>query len=369
MKKVNKITWLSADYFIDCDIPIIKSLKKQYEIEWHIILPQNGRFSKDQIDEFEELKDIKKIFWSNNFRYRNIRNVFLYTKILKQIKNNNYDIIYINIQGFPYFAFISAIFLDRNKTIFAVHQAMVHEGMNYKLITSLYFSFLYNWFIHFHLFSKTQAKIFKQNYLNKKIYVIPLALKDYGLSIKKISDNQVIFLNFGTIIKNKNIKILIRAACNIYDKGIKNFKIKIYGSCTNWSEYQKLIKYPEIFDIEIRHLKNEEIADLFCSSHYLILPYSSVSQSGPLKIAFNYNIPVISSDLEEFRNEITDKKTGYIFKNNDIESLENVLINAILSHEECYEDIKRMQKIDVQERYSEKAIIDSYKKMFQSIEK
>jgi glycosyltransferase involved in cell wall biosynthesis len=248
-----------------------------------------------------------------------------------------------------------------------VHQAQVHEGMKFQLITKLYFKFLHAWFNHFHLFSDSQAEIFKQKHPNKNVNVIPLGLKHFGQSDKVPSNDKIVFFNFGTIIKNKNIGILIEAACNLYEKGISNFKVRIVGACENWTPYESLIKYPELFELKIEAIENDEIPELFSSSHYLVLPYSAVSQSGPLKIAFNYNNPVIASNLEEFRNEIKDNVTGYLFKNSDVKSLEETMLKAISNHNRMYERLKTNQREYVINNYSTDIIKENYNAMFNSI--
>lgn len=167
MKK--KIAWVTADYFLDCDIDLIAELVDEYHIDWNIVLPmKNSRFSKEQLEEMDTLKKINKVFWLERYRLRDIKNIVFYWRILRHLKRRNPDVIYINIQGFPYLAFLCFFLLDRKNTIFAVHQAQVHEGMKFKKITTLYFRFLYSWFSYFHLFSKTQTEIFKRKYKKKK---------------------------------------------------------------------------------------------------------------------------------------------------------------------------------------------------------
>lgn len=363
-----KIAWITADYFIDVDIDIINSISNNYIIDWYVVLPkENSRYSKSTIKEKITQKDIKITEYVNKYRFRNFKNIFLYFKILHNIKKNKPDIVYINMQGYPYLALISFILLKKKNTIFTVHQAKVHYGMNYKLLTSVYFKLLYSYYSNFHLYSKTQLEIFKKEHPNKNCYLIPLAMKDFGKSNSLPPSNEIIFLNFGNIIKSKNIECLIKAACNIYEKGFRGFRVKIVGNCNNWQQYLQHIKYNQIFDLRIESILNEEIPDLFSSSHYLVLPYSAVSQSGPLKIAYKYNIPIIASDLQEFKNEIIDNKTGYLFKSCDVSSLEAVMINAIISHNANYKNLKRNLLEITNTRYSFEKINSDYCQMFNKI--
>lgn len=236
--------------------------------------------------------------------------------------------------------------------------------MKYKKLTSIYFKLLYSWFSYFHLYSESQAKSFREKYSNKNIFIIPLGLKSFGEKPKTNLRNKIVFLNFGTILKNKNIKSLILASNNLYEKGYSNFTTKIVGHCDNWEEYSQLIKYPQVFDLNINAISNQEIPELFSSVDYLVLPYSQVSQSGPLKIAFNYNVPVIASDLDEFKYEIENDYSGYLFECNNISSLTDVLAKAINNYSYEYENLRKGQKQLVDERYSGDIILSKYIETF-----
>ena len=52
-----------------------------------------------------------------------------------------------------------------------------------------------------------------------------------------------------------------------------------------------------------------------------MLPYQDVAQSGPHMIAYNYNLPVIASDIDGFAERVEDGVNGFLFRVNDKESL------------------------------------------------
>ena len=163
-------------------------------------------------------------------------------------------------------------------------------------------------------FLSHKRSFFQKHFPSSRVFKIPLALKDFGVpTIVKPKDGIIRFLSFGTINYAKNIDLLIDAACVLYDKGYRNFRVSINGMCKDWSFYQTKIKYPELFDIDIRSIDNSEIANLFASTDYFVQPYRVVSQSGPTKIAFNYNIPIIASNLLGFSDEILEGVNGYLF--------------------------------------------------------
>ena len=98
----------------------------------------------------------------------------------------------------------------------------------------------------------------------------------------------------------------------------------------------------------------------------MVLPYKVVSQSGPLKIAFNYNIPVIVSDQPGFTDEVEEGVNGFIFKTGDVKSLELVLKKAIDNHEN-YDNFRNKMKSYTQNNYSINVIGDKYHEMFDEV--
>lgn len=62
---------------------------------------------------------------------------------------------------------------------------------------------------------------------------------------------------------------------------------------------------------EFRRIDDEEIPELFTKSDYLVLPYEDVAQSGPHMIAYNYNLPVIASDIDGFKERVVDGENGF----------------------------------------------------------
>lgn len=361
---MKKICWITGDYFIDVDIEMIKLLSNNYQIVWYLVLPQKeARYSLSDI-KLKVGPQIEIVPIIELYRYRDIRRIKEYWKILKTIIGQDPYRIYINYIGIPYFVFLAIPLLQRQKTIFAVHQARVHRGMTNQWIFKFYFKILFSYFLNFQLFSETQAELFRKDHPKKNASVIPLTIKEFGISKLSPPISEIIFFNFGTIIRNKNIGCLIRAACKVYEKGYRNFIVKIIGKCREWEYYESLIKYPEIFNLHISSIENNEIADLFCSSHYLVLPYSAVSQSGPLKIAYNYNVPVIASNLDEFKNEISDGVNGYLFDSENDDSLCEVMIKVIENHNNNYYDLKKNQK-EFAQQYSKEIILEKYIKLFE----
>lgn len=367
MKK-KKIAWITHDCFLDVDLPVIGPLSGQYDIVWYILLPETGcRFTPGEIAARLPAQSVRIETIPLKYRYRDPRRLGFYNRLFGRIRREKPDCVYVNFFGLPFLAPVCALRIDRKKVIFAAHQAVAHEGMRYRWITDLYFRFIYGWFCYFNFFSKGQADLFVAKYPGRRLFITPLGLKSFGPSREERAPSPVVFLCFGTIRANKNVGCLIEAAQLLHEKGVGGFRVLIAGECDVWESYAKRIRYPELFECDIRNVANAEIPDLFARSHYLVLPYTTVTQSGPLKIAFHYNLPVISSDLEGFKNEVCEDVTGHMFKNNDPADLARVMEAALTEPAWGYEALRQRQRVFVEARYSSESILAEYRRMFQTV--
>ena len=261
-------------------------------------------------------------------------------------------------------------FLPKSKTIVTAHQGKVHEGMGHYRYYNFLRDIVYKKIKHVNMFSKSQALLFRQRYPNSIIYQWPLGLKNFGVSsVKKKNEDVTTFLSFGIINYAKHIDLLLDAANMVYERGIHNFVIVVKGNCTNWNLYKKHIKYPHIIEADIRMIENSEIPDLFTSSDYFVQPYRVVSQSGPFKIALNYNLPIITSNLTGFLDEMVENVTGFIFETNNVTALADTLEKAIRIKQNKleYSEMKKKMRQYVENNYSSQKMTENYISMFNDL--
>jgi glycosyltransferase involved in cell wall biosynthesis len=367
MKKTTKIVWLTIGNFLDVDIPIVNELSKFFDVQWIVVLRKTNYFTKDQL-----LKSISSFCFqptivNMTMRFRSIRSIFFYMKLIRLIQKQCVEIIYMNMTGMPYLEPLVKLFLPTKSVIYAVHDVEAHVRIKYRKIVQQYQKFLFKNFINFHVFSETQKKILTSRYPNKNVLYAPLFLKDFGTSDVKPDNDIITFLFFGGIRENKGLQLLIEAGNQLGENYVGKFKILICGKSDNWKFYGDMIRQNDVFELDIRSIPNEEIPELFLSSHYLVLPYLDVTQSGPLLIACNYNIPVVASNLPGFREYITDEETGYLFETENAKDLARVMKNLILNHNESCNIIKSNLKRFVEENISINAITNKYLTFFNSI--
>lgn len=364
---MKKIQWLTDACFIDVDLPIVPELSKYYNITWYIVLHK-----KDQIDYKALIKkqcnniknNIEFIYIQNRISNPLILNEYM--KIIRKTQTKDADIIYYNITGIPYLFSAFYPFINKKKTIIALHNVTTPKGASLYHLAKAYTWFTRKVFSNFHVFSQNQFNLLNQITYNKNILYAPLALKDFGES-NTLKASLVTFLFFGYIREYKRVDILIKAAQRAYEQTHKLFKVSIAGSCNNWSAYQALIQYPQLFDLNIRSISNEEIPNIFGSAHYFVMPYQSIAQSGAMAVSLHYNLPIIASDLPTFREFIEDGENGYFMKRNDVESLSQIMINVLEEGTATYQEMCQKQKEFVNKKLSLESIIQKYQNYFDNL--
>jgi glycosyltransferase involved in cell wall biosynthesis len=365
-----KITWVTPDYFLDTDLNagLFEGLLKHFDIHWIVLFPaKKARFSESDFLNFtiEPGLTVEFIYWTS--RARSVKTLLFYENVYQRIKASAPDLIYFNYV--PTSPYVLPLYwrLPKNKTIVTAHDGSVKSSFSMPLISSLVFKLAFGTVKYVNMFSQTQADLFLASFNKARIFIIPLGLKDFGVSKLPKRDDNVVFFFFGSINSNKNVELLIDAACNMYDRRLRGFKVSINGYTTDWKRYEQKIKYPELFECDIRMIDNAEIPDLFSKNHYGMFPYKEMSQSGAVKVAFNYNIPVIASNLQGFTDEVKDGVNGYIFRSEDVADLERIMTDRLNNYPTEYPIMQQKIAAYNQENYSKEALVGGYLKMFNAV--
>jgi glycosyltransferase involved in cell wall biosynthesis len=363
---LRKLTYISPDFFFDVDFPVLKNLSNHYTVIWYAILPlDSSRFLVKDLEKFCLENEITLMLQFRRYRRSDIRSILFAKKILFEIKNNS-DIIYIEDLSDIYMSILSALFLKKEKVVIAFHDVVQHIGISSSFVISLAQKILIYKFDNFHLFSKTQYTFFKAK--SKSVLIAPLMLKDFGPQQNMVLNNDIIkFLFFGRIEYYKGLDILINAINLLQKKGVTNFELTIAGSCKDWDTFNSMIFDISIYNLKIKFIDNKEIPNLFSEHHYLVLPYRDVTQSGPLFIAFNYEIPVLASNHEGFKEFINNGHNGYLFESDSVEDLAKTLQKIIEEHKLNYNTVKFNLKKEVNSIFKAEVIILKYLNFFNTL--
>ena len=185
-----------------------------------------------------------------------------------------------------------------------------------------------------------------------------------------IADNSKVVLLFGQIKAVKGLDILIKSIPRVL-KSCSDLKILIAGKPwkTEMVGYRELIDKLNVrnyFIIHEKYIPDEEVPFYFSASDLIVLPYRKIYQSGVLLKAMSYAKAVLASDLPGMRDVITDEKTGFLFKSEDVDSLADKL-SFILKRPEKREAVALNGKKMMIEKYSWKVIGEKTLKCYSAI--
>lgn len=356
-----KICWLTSSFLLDVDIPIVPELQADYEIDWIILTTEANEESDKDLIQKTGCSNYKIIIDGGLFIHP--KKIFFYKKLLSDIKEKCYDLYYFDFMGTPYFLPLLRMMLPMEKCVLAAHNVKTPKGARYYWMAKPYMDYAVMIFKNFQVFSKNQFELLASIKNNANILYAPLCLKDYGAPTINKPDAPITFLFFGNIVRYKRVDLLLRAVSILKIKGIKDFKVKVCGYCrpNQWKEYEALIDDRNIVETDIRRIPNDDIPNLFQSSHYFVMPYQDIAQSGAMTVALCYNIPIIASNLDTFKEFMTDGANGYFFEQANAQALANRMEYVIENHNTIYNNLRTNQRKMVEEKLSNSAILAKYK--------
>lgn len=189
-------------------------------------------------------------------------------------------------------------------------------------------------------------------------------MKDFGkvqTDNYKVDEKKVNLLFFGNVVANKRLDLLIDAVKELSENIQNKVHLNICGNCRmNKEAFLQQIGDCKSISTYFKRIPDEEIPELFTKHQFFMLPYQDVAQSGPHMIAYNYNLPVIASDIEGFAERVEDGVNGFLFRMNDKEALKTAIIKAVTMSSSDYQRMKDKLKAYVEENYSLKAVSNKY---------
>lgn len=144
----------------------------------------------------------------------------------------------------------------------------------------------------------------------------------------KLGKEERVILFFGFIREYKGLHILLKAMPFVLEK--MDVKLLVAGEFYDDSKkYFDLIKNLNIenavfvFD---EYIPNEDVGLYYSASDVVVLPYISATQSGIVQIAYNYDKPVITTNVGGLPEVVEEKMTGYIVPAENPELLARAII-------------------------------------------
>jgi glycosyltransferase involved in cell wall biosynthesis len=240
---------------------------------------------------------------------------------------------------------------SKTKIVFICHNILEHERNRLKNVISKWVLSGGDYFIvHseeekerlIKITGKTEVMVnFHPTYESFNSGQIPRDKAKERLQIKE----ENILLFFGFVREYKGLTYLIQAMPDILNH--VDARLVIAGEF--WEEkshYLKLINSLDLGEkvtIVDRYIPNEEIPYFFYASDIVILPYTSVTGSGLVQLAFGFHKPVVVSRIGALSEVVCDKKTGFLVSPKDPREIAKAVVEFFNEspRDEMIEWIKR----------------------------
>ena len=364
MRKV--LVYLNDDCFSQVDDTVLSYLAKEYEVNWFYLYKQNSkvRLGAEKASQYSDANGIVLHLHPCRYRGRDLRNIFYFSKIAKEIKKINPDLLY-HCERNPFFAVATFLYLRGVNRVLGVHDAMPHTyGRDFgKWLAVKTVDIAFRLHTNFITFSKGQQdKLFRYRGLNSTC--VGMSCKSFGATSKVPTpiEKGVKLLFFGSINKYKGLDLLIEALEESFAHGTNNITLTIAGNGSFWTDCAKLIHHNNNYSLLIRFIENDEIPDLMSTHHFLVLPYRDVTQSGPMYAAMAYCLPVIAPNIGCFK-DICNEETSILYEQGH---LSDVIERLSRFQEKEYAAI-RSKCVELKESLSESKIAYNYIKCFNSL--
>jgi len=139
--------------------------------------------------------------------------------------------------------------------------------------------------------------------------------RNEALTALKLDPQNSYLLFFGIIRDYKGLDLLIRA---FSDSRLRGRKLKLIVACEfyeNEARYRKLVKESGLENDVIFYdhfIKDEDVRLFFSGADLVVQPYKSATQSGVTPIAFQFDKPMIVTDVGGLKEIVPDGKCGYV---------------------------------------------------------
>ena len=223
-------------------------------------------------------------------------------------------------------------FPNKNKRkLICIHSANYEKNIIYNIYKKIFFNFINkNNEITLVCNGKEIEKKIKKICTNK-IYTIQFLVKDYQVfktdkkTIRKklgIDYHKKILLIFGILRKDKNYEL----ALDIIKSLGENYVLIVAGNegSIKKSELDDKIKNKGIKNVYVfsKYFSENEIAEFYsCADAYLFTYYADFdSQSGPVNIAAQFDLPIIIYNKKEVGKFVSQDKSNILISNYTIDS-------------------------------------------------
>ena len=333
---------------------LFKNLKKKHRTNFYSFKRQYPKFlfpgktDKDYSDLTLKDDDTQPMLDSMN--------PFTWIRVACKIIKDKPDIIIIPwwvVFWAPHFLTIIIILklFSNTKILFICHNVVEHEsGLLKKLLSKMVLARGDFFIVHSNEEKERLKNLIGNRNIKETFHPTYKEFNSEEITKEKAKENigiddERVILFFGFVREYKGLKYLLKAMPNV----LKAVKVKLLIAGEFWDDKQNYIDLISKLDINANvkiideYIPNEEIPSYFYASDIVILPYTSVTGSGLVQLAYGFNKPVVVSNIGALSQIVIDKKTGFLVKPEDSQGIADSIIDYYHNYneDEVAENIKK----------------------------
>ena len=281
----------------------------------------------ESIDELIQDTDIEYKFICKNCDsitkeiIANLKYILIMCREVFISKNILFSMIHPNLLFFPLFRLLSLfsgsqlLYIRHNPRSFRHVSGYIHNKITVisDEVATIFCSKLL-------FFSKHVMSHFSYSYYKNKSHYIGFGVNKFSNHHVSESKSEVSFIFFGRCLPYKGLDFLIDCLKKINSL---SFHMIVATNMMPISYLERLKKVSPDIKVELYNewLSDDFLDSLFKKASCAILPYSEISQSGPILTSVGYKIPIIASDISGVREYLTNEHDSLLFEKNNHASL------------------------------------------------
>jgi len=180
----------------------------------------------------------------------------------------------------------------------------------------------------------------------------------------RIKDERVI-LFFGFVRKYKGLHTLLDAMPRILGKIKLRLLVvgEFYGDENAYRKQMSDLGLAQNVSAYSEYVANEDVGKYFSACDVVVLPYVSATQSGIVQIAYQFDKPVIATDVGGLAEVVLDRKTGFIVPPENPNALADAVVRF---YKEKREQQFRVNILREKKKYSWIALVKGIEQLVES---
>lgn len=258
------------------------------------------------------------------------------------------------------------------KIISIIHNVKPQNERFYNVAFTRYFLNSCNGFICLSKSQLNDLEVFTTN--PNKVFVPHPVYDIFGDKIEKsearkflgINDDDRVLLFFGIIKKYKGLELLLNSMAT---EKVRKLKVKLIVAGEFFEERSHILSLVNKLNLKDniifsnKFIPTDNVKYYFCSADIIVQPYIDITQSGVTQIAYNFERPMIVTNVGGLADIVFDKHTGYV-TNVNADSIADAIVDF---YDNNREDVMSANVALEQYRFSWHAMVDAILNLSENI--